>query len=116
MTASAAMRSSQSSRAIPQLQLGILRKSSHRDVTVSPIESNRSRHPQSSTRRAYLAAKWYRMFLIVKWAALEIQSGDHLFTLDPALLSRKRMGNQSPHRMTGIVIWCSYARSFHGLK
>jgi hypothetical protein len=51
-------------RAIPQLQQGILRKSSHRDVTVSPIESNCSRYPQSSTRRAYLAAKWYRMFLI----------------------------------------------------
>ena len=51
-------------RAIPKLQLRILRKSSHRDVTVSPIESNCSRYPQSSTRRAYLAAKWYRMFLI----------------------------------------------------
>jgi hypothetical protein len=25
----------------------------------------------------------------VKWTALERQSGDHLFTLDPALLSRK---------------------------
>src|SRR5271166_4176797 len=64
ITESAAMRSSQSARAIPELHLGFLRKSSHREVTVSPIESNCSRYALSSTRRAYLAAKWYRIFLI----------------------------------------------------
>ena len=36
------------------LQLGIFRKSSHRDVTVSPIESNCLRYAQSSTCRGYL--------------------------------------------------------------
>src|SRR5271166_6569180 len=64
MTESAAIRSSQSARAIPELHLGLLRKSSHREVTVSPIESNCSRYVHSSTRRAYLAAKWYRIFSI----------------------------------------------------